>query len=303
MTVAERTLTTRVQKGGKRKDLLPYLLLLPAGLIIVLVMGYPLAYGITLAFTDASLIEPETHFVGLKNFAALIQDPQLGQAVLISILWTTYCVATQIGLGLGLALLLHRRIFGRSLFRTVLLAPWASPAIGLAVVFSWLYDPMSGYLTYFFRVLGLPKILFLADPLLALASVSLPYSWRGFPFVMIVLLAALESIDPTLYEIASIDGAGAWAKFRFITIPNLKPLLMLMTLLLSTWALGSFDTIWIMTRGGPVNSTSTLAVYGYYNSFFMHRLGYGSAIFLVLLLVEFSLSILYLRLLRAPRNT
>jgi multiple sugar transport system permease protein len=293
-----KTVASPVIKQINKDEILPYLLLTPAAIILLVFIGIPLIYGISLAFTNKSLVSTTTSFVGLKNFIKLSQDRIFWQSLLQSILWVFYTVSGEILIGLGFALIVTQQFKGRGFVRAILLTPWTVPLVAIATVFLWLYDPLIGYIKYFFDIFGIKNILFLANPNIALLSVSIPVIWRSFPFVMLMFVAGLEAIDRDLYEVASIDGAGSLAKFRFITLPLLRPIALVVILLEIIWMLNVFDVIWVMTRGGPVNSTQNLATFTYWQSIMQFKIGYGTAAALIMLVILLVVSYFYWRLKR-----
>jgi len=275
--------------------LFPYLLLLPATLLILSLIVYPLATGLFISVTDRSLVSMRMNFVGSRNYAKLWQDPVFLEALKNSVVWTVYTVGVQLLIGLPLALLLNAQIRGRGVFRTLLLMPWTMPTIVVGIIFTWLYHPVVGYLNYAGHLLGLPKIMFLADVNLALWSTGVPVIWRGLPFVMLLLLAALQGIDRELYDAASVDGATPWQQFWSLTLPLLVPTLRVLILMEVIWMFNLFDMVWILTKGGPGNATQLLATYAYYKAFFEFDLGYASAIGTVIFVLMIIFSILFVR--------
>lgn len=279
----------------RRRKILPYLLLLPAIVAIFAVVIYPLGYGILLAFTDKQLIVQRFSFVGLANFSRLLQDPLVPEALLHSILFTFYGVVGTVLLGFAFAFLLNMGLHPQGVLRALVLIPWTICTLVTAVLWIWMYNPLYGFLDYILSVFGLPKVLFIGNLNLALFSTSLPVIWRGYPFVTLVFLAALQSLDKELFEAAAVDGATSWQQFRYLTIPLITPIAKIVILLETIWVFNTFDVVWIMTKGGPADATHLLSTYSYYNAFSRFDMGYGSAIALLLFFILIVLCTIYIR--------
>ena len=279
-----------------RSRMLPYWFIMPAVLIIVGVIIYPMAYGIYLSVTDRVLYPFTAHFVGLQNFQKLIQDERFLQAVRNSVFWSLYTVVGSVLSGLIVALILNQKFFGRQFARGVLLVPWTVPTITVAIIWVWLYDPMLGIFNQILRLLGASPLLFLSNMRFTLFWVSMSATWRFYPFVMLMLLAGLQSIDQQFYDAAALDGANALQKFWHITLPSLRHILGLVTVLEFIWLFNHFDIIWIMTGGGPADATHILATYGYYQGFKRFQYAYASAIGVVMLIILSFSAMIYLHL-------
>ncbi|MCL4417054.1 MAG: sugar ABC transporter permease [Actinobacteria bacterium] len=282
-----------------RKKIFPYALMLPAIVIIFTIIIYPIFRGIFLSFTDKFLTERAYNLVGVYQYLRLFKDPDFWQALKNSIIWSIIGVGGQLLVGFGMAYLLTRRLKGEKIFRAFFLIPWTIATISTSIIFMWLYNPMYGFLNYYAKLLGLHgKILFLANTKLALLSVSIPLIWRAFPFVMLVFIAGIESLEEEVFEAASVDGATAWHKFRYITLPLLRPIIKLMAIILFLWTFTSFDFVWVMTKGGPGGATQLLSTLSYHYAIRSSNLGYGSAIGVVIFIVLVIVSIFYIRSLR-----
>ena len=279
-----------------RKRAFPYLLLAPAVIVLAAVIAFPLARGIAYAFTNKFLTEPDFHSVGIRQFLKLVADPMFLLALKNSLLWTFFGVAAQVVLGFVIAHLLNTGLRWEKAGVALFLIPWSMSRIIVSIIWLWLYNPIYGYLNYFLTSLGLHKMFFLADTNLALFYVLATVVWRGTPFVMLVFLAGLKSLDRELYEASIVDGAGGWSQLRFITIPLMNPLIRVITMLEIIWVFNEFDFIWIMTKGGPAGATHILSTYSYYQAFNRFDVGYGSAVGTVLFIVLIVISVLFLRL-------
>jgi len=278
-----------------RSKLLPYLLLLPSIIVVCAVIIYPICYGVYLSITDQSLIGREAHIVGLRNFVNLYKDEVFRRVIVNAALWSIYTVVGVMVLGLGLALLLNRDFVGRTFARGILLVPWTVPTTALAIIFAWLYDPMMGTVNQIVMALGGPRLSLLSDTSTALAWVALPVIWRFCPFVMLMLLAELQSIDKDLYDAAGVDGAGSLQKFWSITLPIMRPTISLVAILQFIWIFNHVDMIWVLTRGGPANATHILSTYAFYYSYKRWEYGYASAVGVLMLAVLFVSAAMYLR--------
>lgn len=292
---ATRTNTRLRPRSLRLRSLFPYALLAPAVLLILLLILYPLLTGLYISLTNRSLVSMQMQLVGLQNYTKLWQDPVFLVALKNSLIWTVYTVGVQLLIGLPLALLLNTRIAGRGFFRTFLLMPWTMPTIVVGIIFTWLYHPVVGYLNYLGQLIGLPKVMFLADTNLALWSTGAPVIWRGLPFVMLMLLAALQGIDQELYDATAVDGANRWQQFWYLTLPMIVPALRVLILMEVIWMFNLFDIVWILTKGGPGNATQLLATYAYYKAFFEFDLGYASAVGTVIFALMIVFSTVFVR--------
>ncbi|MFI5015091.1 MAG: carbohydrate ABC transporter permease, partial [Hyphomicrobiales bacterium] len=262
------------------KPFLIFLCLLPAIGLLVVFLTYPLGLGLWLAFTDAK-IGRAGNFVGLENFASLWDDRVFWIAVGNTIFYTTTATVGKFALGLWLALLLNHRIPFKSLIRAIVLVPWIVPTVLSAVAFWWIYHPQFSIISYILKdVLGWrsTNIDFLGTPWAARLSLIAVNIWRGIPFVAISLLAGLQTISPSLYEAAMLDGATAWQRFRHITAPMLMPVLSVVLTFSVIFTFTDFQLVYAITRGGPVNSTHLMATLAFQRGIPGGQLGEGAAI-------------------------
>jgi multiple sugar transport system permease protein len=264
-------------------DYKPFLVsvcLLPACGLLLVFLTYPLGLGIWLAFTDTT-IGRSGSFVGLENFEYLFEDRLFWQAVFYSVFYTGVATIGKFALGLWLALLLNNHLPFKSILRAVILLPWIVPTVLSAIAFWWIYDPQFSIISYVLvDALGLREryIDFLGSAWPARWSLIAANIWRGIPFVAISLLAGLQTISPTLYEAALIDGATAWQRFRFITFPLLLPILAIVMTFSIIFTFSDFQLVYAITRGGPVNSTHLLATLAFQRGIPGGMLGEGAAI-------------------------
>ena len=254
--------------------------LFPALGLLIAFLTYPLGLGIWLAFTDAE-IGRTGHWIGLDNFSYLITDRVFITAVWNTMFYTAVATVVKFALGLWLALLLNDHIPFKSVLRAIILLPYIVPTVLSAIAFWWIYDPQFSIISYVLvDVLHwrTSYIDFLGTPWHARASLIVANVWRGIPFVAITLLAGLQTISPSLYEAALLDGANAWQKFRYITSPLLMPILAIVMTFSVLFTFTDFQLVYAITRGGPINSTHLMATLAFQRAIPGAQLGEGSAI-------------------------
>jgi multiple sugar transport system permease protein len=261
------------------RDWLGFWFMLPAMAFLILFLAYPLGLGVWLSFTDARLGRGG-EFIGIENYEFLSEDPTFWLTVFNTILYTTVASTIKFAVGLYLALLLNERLPFKAILRAVVLIPFIVPTVLSAIAFWWLYDPQFSIISWSLTKLGLidQNINFLGDPWNARWSVIFANIWRGVPFVAITLLAGLQTVSPSLYEAATIDGATPWQNFRYITYPLLTPIIAVVMTFSVLFTFTDFQLIWVMTRGGPVNATHLMATFSYQRAIMSGYLGEGSAI-------------------------
>ncbi len=277
----------------------PWLYLSPSLILIALVMLLPLVIGISYAFQAISLMNPfDSGWIGLQNFSTLMDDAKFWKSLKNTFHWTLASVVLQFLLGLGLALLLNRGFHGRKLVQALVFLPWAVPTFLSALTWSWLFNPVIGPIPHWLAAMGILSEPYniLSDPDTALWGPIIANVWFGIPFFAITLLAALQSIPNDLYEAAAIDGASAWQCFVKITLPFLAPMILITVMLRAIWVANFADLIFVMTGGGPANSTQILSTYIFTTAFRKLDFGYASAIAVVLLLLLLAYAALLLRL-------
>ncbi|MCX5477923.1 sugar ABC transporter permease [Kaistia geumhonensis] len=275
-------------------DALPFLLLAPSVVLILAVIAYPMLTGFWYGFTDGSLLK-YGRFVGLDNYVELITSRDFRHALWFSLVFAVFNVVGCYALGLGLALLLNQDVPGRAFFRVALLLPWIVPSIVSIVSWRWM---MADERALFNQVIGLfggSPVYFLSDQTWAVVMVIAIKIWRSFPFMMLSLLAALQGIDRSLYEAASLDGASRWNQFRFVTLPQLRNISIVLALLMTIWTVNDFDTPWLLTQGGPANATENLVLLAYRYTFGRNDVGLGSATSFVTLIILMILVVFLLR--------
>jgi ABC-type sugar transport system permease subunit len=243
-------------------------------------------------------------FVGLGNYERIFGDATFWHSLGVSLAFTLTCVALHLVLGLMLALVLNELRFARTALRILFLTPWmVAPAVG-ATIWLWLLEPQFGVVNYLLRAGGLiaAPVAWLGEPGTAFAAVVAVDVWRGVPFVMLLMLAGLQTIPTDQYEAASIDGAGWWARFRYVTWPNLRYLLIVASTLDLINTIRLYDIIGVMTGGGPAGATEVLPVLIYNTAFLGNRLGEAAAIGVALLVIVLALAVVYVRVARPERS-
>lgn len=282
---------------------LPYLLLLPATAVLALVLGYPLTRLGVISLQDyglRSLFTGQVGWAGLANYRAIRDDPQLVPVLLRTAGFCAALVAGTLAVGLGVALLMTR--LGPVMRRAVtfcLIASWAMPPVAGTLVWQWLFEPVYGVVNWGLTRTGLFGDLsqhdWTSSPLSAFTLVWLLVVWQSVPFVGLTLYAGLSQIPRSYYEAAALDGAGSWARFRVITLPFLRPILALVTILSVIWDFNVFTQIWILTQGGPNQGTTTLGIWSFTKAFSSNSFGQGAAVAIVSVLLLLVLTFAYVR--------
>jgi multiple sugar transport system permease protein len=292
----------------RQRDRTGYLFLAPAVVFVVLTVVYPLLYNISQSFFDVGLREVAqggATWVGLENYRDQFGRSDFWHALQVSILYSAGTVALTFAMGLGLALLFRHPFRGRDVMRALILIAWILPTVVSANVWRWLLDGSYGLLNAGLNAVGLidTDVFWLGEPNPAIAAVIVATAWSFGPLAMILLSAGLQGISPTLYEAARIDGASAWQQFRSITFPLLRPVSLTVTLLVFIFTFKTFDTIFLMTGGGPGNATEILPVYAYNEAFEFNRFDTAAVATTTLMVVPIVLSIAYFRLLRSEERS
>ena len=266
---------------ARRSRLMPYGLLAPAVVVTLFIVFLPMLVAVGTSFFELVLFRPKaTQFVGLGNFAALLQDPVFWSSLWRTLLWIGLTVPAQMLLGLVAALVLNQEFAWRGLARALVIIPWALPSVVIALMWRWIYDPNIGVANDLLLRLHIIQsaVPWLADPATALYAIIATLTWQGFPFFAVMILAALQGIPKSQYEAAAIDGASRWRQFRHVTLPGIAPILATAGLLRVIWVANSIDVIFVMTGGGPGYATHTLPLYAFIKARQNLDFGYGSAI-------------------------
>ena len=287
----------RSRAGSQLSSAETFLLVIPALLPIVILSVAPLARGVYLAFTDSRAgLDVTTSFIGLDNFRELLRDDLFVNSFKIGIIWAVSVTAIQFVLALGLALLLSQNLHGRWLARSLALIPWAMPPVVVGIMWKLFFQPQAGILNETLRRTGLPgeNIDWLSSFSWALPAVIVVGVWAGMPQTTIALLAGLQSIQDELHEAAAVDGATTWQRFRTITLPQLKPVIIAITSLDVIWNFNSFGLVYVLTEGGPAGKTELPMLFAYNQAFKFGEFGYASALGCAMVVVIASALVLYL---------
>ena len=261
------------------RHFLGLLFMLPAGVLLLLFLTYPLGLGTWLGFTDAKVGRAGV-WIGLDNYEYLWGDSVTRLALFNTIFYTAVASVIKFALGLWLAMLLNRHIPFKSFFRAIVLLPFIVPTALSALAFWWLYDAQFSVISWVLVKMGLitTYIDFLGDPWMARFSTIAANIWRGVPFVAICLLAGLQTIAPSLYEAAALDGATPWQRFRFVTLPLLTPIIAVVMTFSVLFTFTDFQLIYVLTRGGPLNATHLMATLSFQRAIPGGSLGEGAAV-------------------------
>jgi ABC-type sugar transport system permease subunit len=287
------------QRARRRRDLLPYWLILPSLTFLAAIVGYPLLVGLMEAFRYHNRLQPWlTRFNGLDNYIQAFSDHQVWEALRVSFVMVTGIVLASYLLGLVAGLLLNHKFRLRGVYRALILVPWVVPPVVAYISWQWMLNDQSGFINKLLMDLGVidEPVLWLADPELAMVSIIVVGVWARFPFMMITVLAALSSIPDELAEAASIDGASRWQVFRYITFPLILPVTVIATLLQAIWTFNDFALPFILTGGGPANKTTPLILLSYKEAFQRYNIGYGTALAVISMALMMVLAVLYFRM-------
>jgi multiple sugar transport system permease protein len=287
-------MNSRVEEWPKRSPLqrlgdaidrhLILIFLAPGILLLLFILTYPVIWSFALSGTDANLIFRRVHWVGWANFRSVLGDTDFWRAGAHSVVWTFGSIALQLGLGLIAALMLDRSILARGLFRSIFIIPYAFPSITIALLWRWMLNPLYGIYNYTLMWLGVihnPVDWFL-NPNLAMATAILINVWFGFPLMMLTIVAALQTIPRDYYEVAQIEGASYFQILRRLILPSISKVIAIMVVLRTIWVFNGFDLLFMLTGGGPVNSTETLPLYVYRTGWKVFQMGRVAAVSVIL---------------------
>jgi multiple sugar transport system permease protein len=302
MSIADTTverLLERVSDAARRLLDHPLPWLAPALLALAVFQLYPMVEAVLMSFTNESLIRPSFEFVGLEQYVRLATDPEFWGMIRITAIYAFSSVVLHVLLGLVLALAIdygvRRGLRGHLTTRVSVLLAWIVPGIIIGLVWKvMLVESQFGAVNHLLGVLGIGPVPFRSDPTLALISTIVAGTWRGTAFTMIMIYGGLQRVPQRLYEAARVDGAGRWDRFRHVTLPQLKPVLFITTVLVTIYALNTFDLIFALTGGGPGRATQVLALFMYQEAFQDYALGRGAAIAVVMLAANLLLTGVYI---------
>lgn len=297
----ERECSMEVKSNKRKKNvkkMTPYVFIFPAFLLIVVVLLFPVVRGVVSSFENTVLTSSApTRFVGLENYTQLFKDRAFKSALEKSLLWTVAIILAQLVFGLMIALLLNKDLKFKKLFRSLILIPWVIPNAIVAVTWKWIFAEQYGLLNSMLLKVGLinePQA-WLSAGSSAFWALVITAIWKGTPFVAIVILAGLQSIDHTIYEAAAVDGIGGVGKLFKITLPLIRKIILTVGTLTAIWTFNTFDIIQIITRGGPGDSTLTMPMFTYklFNNAF--QVSYASAAATIMMIALIIPSYLYVR--------
>ncbi|MCC7205952.1 MAG: sugar ABC transporter permease [Anaerolineae bacterium] len=276
----------------------PYLFLLPAAAALLFIFFYPMARSVYVSFFNYDQLAGEFSYTGLQNYLDIVRGNEFWNSLRVSLGWVVGSVLGQFLVGFGFALLLHERWPGNRFVRALMLLPWVMPGVSIGLIWRLIYNPQFGMLNDILTRLGMPPQTWLADPNMAMFAVIVPNVWKAFPFVAVTMLAGLSSIPTELYEAAKVDGATTWGRFRFVTLPSMRNLILILTLLLCVWTFNFFDLPFVLTQGGPAGATKVMPILVYESAFEDFQYGYSSALAVVMTVINMVFAVFYLRSLR-----
>lgn len=278
-----------------KKKLSPYVLIVPVIIFMIIVYGYPLLLTFKYSFQEVSLIGSENTFVGFRNYIRVLTDEKFYNTLILTFKWAVLTIAIKIVIGFIMALLLNGELYFKKALRFLILIPWAIPQVVVAILWTWILDGQYGYLNYYLQKFGLVEevIRWLSDPNLALISTSIVDAWIGIPLITMIFLSGLSSIPDSLYEAAKVDGANIFQRFRYITLKAMKKVFLIALTLTTIWTFNSFNVIYVLTGGGPMDATETMMIKIYHEAFGKYNLGMSSTLSIIVFIILIILSILY----------
>lgn len=290
------------EEWGENK--LAYWLLIPSLLGFVIFLIFPIFNMILTAFSDVDIMARPTNIGTLRNFVELLRDDRMGMIIRQTCIFAFGTVLLEVLISFPLALILNTHFPGRALAKALILIPWAMPYAVSAITWKWIFHGQMGSLNYFLSQLGIIKdyVVWLGNPVSAFSAAMFVEVWSSIAFMTITFLAGLQGIPPHIYDAAKMDGAGPWQEFRDMTLPQMRTVFMIVTLLSVIWAFRSFGTIWILTKGDPIFRTDIVVTYLYKLAFEFRKFGPGFALSVCLFVVLTIFSILYTRLLGAQEE-
>lgn len=283
---------------GARETLANYAYLLPAAICLGGTVAFPILKAIHMSLYQNVLSRPQDyHFIGLGNYVRMVHDPTFWLTLQNSFVWVFFSVSLQFVLGFVAALLLNVEFKARAFFRTLNLLPWIIPGVVVGLVWEYLYQPNYGPLNDILRRMGLltVPVAWLSEPTLAMAAVIFTNIWRGIPFFSIMILAGLQAIPDEVYEAATVDGASVTQRFWHITLPMLRPIIVVATATRIIWTFNYADLIFVMTSGGPANATQITSSYTLLTAYTDLDFGYAATLSVILLVIMLVFTACYLK--------
>lgn len=276
-----------------------YLWIAPSLLIVFLLTTLPSIYTISVSFRDWSLLSADKPFIGLDNYQYMLKDEGLWNGLKLSVQYLVVIVPSIIFLGMLMALLLNQSSRFRGLYRSLLLLPWVLSMVVVGLNMRWIFDEQTGLINFVLNSIGIKSLPWLSSGSLAFIVLGIAQVWRLAPFAMVIILAGLQSIPEEINDAARVDGASNWQRFWSITLPLLKPVVLVLIVILSLATFNMVDLIFVMTAGGPGTSTKLVSYFMYEEGFVFLKFGYAASIAMVLLVVNVVLTIFYIRLIRS----
>ena len=268
-----------------RESKTSYLLLLPYVVYFLAFLAYPLLFALYLTFHEWAIIVPQKPFVGLANYARLLNDDVFWTSMKNVLVYLSINLPAQMILSLALALLVNQKIRFRGFFRSVFFMPSVVSGVVVSTVFLWLYSPQFGLLNYYLGMIDIPPQRWITSVSQAMPSIALMASWRQVGYFAVIYLAGLQAIPPVLYKASAVDGANAWRQFWHVTLPLLNPTILLVLMVSTIWGFLVFTEPFVMTEGGPLHATTTPTLYLYFEAFRYLRMGYAATVGVVLGLI------------------
>jgi multiple sugar transport system permease protein len=299
-SLANRFPLKRKAPSARAGSAIPYLYLLPSAVFLLAIMGYPILYSIFMSFQKfnlATLVSRKMEFIGLQNYQAVLSNPQFMTALGHSLKFTIVSIFFQFLIGLGLAILFSKAFPFSNTMRGLLLSGWQIPSVVTGTIFLWLFNVDYGLVNFVLTSLHViaEPVGWLTQADTALNTVILVNIWLGIPFNTILLTAGITGLPEDVFEAATVDGANAWQKLIYMTIPLLKSTIMAVLMLGFIYTLRVFDVIWIMTKGGPADATEVLPTFAYRLSFINFNFGQSSAVSVIILLILMVAAFFYLK--------
>lgn len=304
-------IASRTHGARLRRRIAEHMFIVPALVLLIVVLIFPILTALQLSVSDVTLVSPDeafmgfdNRFTGAENYIEVLRNPDFWYAMWRTVLFTLFTIVGSLALGMAFALALDANIRARSLFRIVMLAPWAVAPVVAAATWRWIFDVRYGILNDLIHTVfpSAQPVLWLADPTLALISVSITNVWLRTPFMVIMLLAGLQTIPTEQFEAAAVDGASAWRRFVHIILPNLRFVILVATLLEGIWTFKHFDVVQVMTGGGPGRATEVLSVLIYKTSFQFFHFGPAAAMGVLMAVVLIGISAVYMWLMRTDKT-
>jgi len=281
------------------------LLILPAIIVISIFTVYPLIEGIRISFTNKHFLKEEDQYIGFNNYTDLIDDEVFWLSLYHSIILTTVVVLLQFVFGLILAWAMKQKVPGMSVFKSIIMTSWVIPVAATVIMFKFMAQPDIGFINIFLKLLGFKDLnkYWFGDINTAFPFIVILHLWRNIPFYGIAFLAAMQAVPTSYYDAACIDGANAWQKFRHVTLPGIRNMIVVMVTIHVLWTFNNFDFVYLATGGGPVNTTDVLPVYVYRKCWTSYSLGPGASMGTIMYIILMVYFIIYIKIYERKEKT